>query len=157
MVMSMFFLFISLLFPFLVYFIYLVYSDLKNNEEKNYILDLVLVTGFYLPIVQGYLLFENKLLINIQLFISIIKKRTSCAVLLIFLLIMLNHFFIPNINIIWLLLEFLSIFILLNIVKKYEITIFLISLRTRWEISCRVRILVKNLKINLKKVLENIL
>ena len=125
MVMSMFFLFISLLFPFLVYFIYLVYSDLKNNEEKNYILDLVLVTGFYLPIVQGYLLFENILLINIPLFISIIKKRTSCAVLLIFLLIMLNHFFIPNINIIWLLLEYLSIFILLNIVKKYEITIFL--------------------------------
>ena len=116
---------ISLLFPVLIYFIYLVYSDLNNSKEKDYILDLVLLTSFYLPIIQGYLSVNNLLLINIPLVISMIKRRNISSFLLIILLLLQYHTHMPSINLIYFIIEYLIIFIVLNVIQKYEITFFL--------------------------------
>ncbi len=125
MVTSTFFLIIFLLFPILIYFIYLVYSDLKKDREKNYILDLILVTSFYFSIIQIKISTENILLINIPLFISIIKKRKTSSLLLIILLIMQYKLLFPDINLLYFALEYFVIYLVLKVIKKYEITIFL--------------------------------
>lgn len=125
MVTSVFFLIIFLLFPFLAYFIYLVYSDLTSSKEKDFILDLVLLTSFYLANIQGYITTNTIILINVPLIISLIKRRHFSSMLIIILIIMKYHLVFPNINIMWFLLEYSLIFIVSNIIKKYEIGVFL--------------------------------
>lgn len=126
MVTSTSFLIISLLFPILVYFIYLVYSDLKNEKEKDYILDLTLLTSFYLAIIQGNLSIESIHLINVPLVISLIKKRKISSFLLIGLISVKYNLLIPNLNILYFVIEYLMIYILVKLIKKYEASIILI-------------------------------
>ena len=125
MVITTFFLIIFLLFPFLIYFIYLVYSDLKSDKEKDYILDIVLLTSFYLTTIQNKITASTITLINIPLVISIMKKRKFTSFVLILLILNIYKFIIPEINTSLLFLEYLLIYILINIVKKYEVSIFL--------------------------------
>lgn len=68
---------IFLLFPILLYLIFLTYTKITNKKESELLFDLCLLSSVYL-IIKYYIYFPDKmflLLVNIPLVIGIIRKR----------------------------------------------------------------------------------
>ena len=127
--------FVIVLCPMLLYFIYLVFTKTVDIKKNNLILDLSLVSSFYL-LNRLSVLYEFKIpviFLDALLIISYLKKREYLSIILSILLIIYykNNF---NINIIYLILEYLLFYILYNtnlINKKYlfsNIIIFFIGI-----------------------------
>lgn len=79
---------IFLLFPILLYLIFLTYTKITNKKESELLFDLCLLSSVYL-IIKYYIYFPDKmflLLVNIPLVIGIIRKRYLLSfILLIFI------------------------------------------------------------------------
>ena len=79
MITSVFLSLIYIIFPVLVYFIYMFYSKTIYEKEKLNFLDLALFTSFYLCTKFGDLKPITMFLINIPLIISLYKKECYLA------------------------------------------------------------------------------
>ena len=123
---SMFLNFSFLLFPISCYFLYLVYSKVVNKKENNLFLDLALITGFYLTQKYNVSLHNSILIINIILLIGFHEKRYLLCLLLSFLIpVSLSTVF--NINVVYLIIFYLFIFIVTYFSKIPNILVFMIS------------------------------
>lgn len=75
---------IFLLFPILLYLIFLTYTKITNKKESELLFDLCLLSSVYL-IIKYYIYFPDKmflLLVNIPLVIGIIRKRNLLNIVL---------------------------------------------------------------------------
>lgn len=75
---------VFLLFPILLYLIFLAYTKITNKKESELLFDLCLLSSVYL-IIKYYIYFPNKiflLLVNVSLVIGIIRKRNLLNIVL---------------------------------------------------------------------------
>ena len=75
---------VFLLFPILLYLIFLAYTKITNKKESELLFDLCLLSSVYL-IIKYYIYFPNKiflLLVNVPLVIGIIRKRNLLNIVL---------------------------------------------------------------------------
>lgn len=75
---------VFLLFPILLYLIFLAYTKITNKKESELLFDLCLLSSVYL-IIKYYIYFPNKiflLLVNVPLVIEIIRKRNLLNIVL---------------------------------------------------------------------------
>lgn len=125
MVTSIFLNIIYLAFPFLCYFIYMVYSKTSLEDEKKLFFDLTLFSSLYLYICFGNLTKWNIFLINIPIFIAIYKKKWfSCIILVIF--ISIYRYKIFDISYFLSLINYSLVVILSFLYSKKRKTIFII-------------------------------
>lgn len=109
---------ILILFPLMCYIIYIGEYKEKNKKNRNIFLDLALFTSLYLYIkyiidVENY---NMIILMNIPLLISIVKDRHLTTIILsIFIIVIYYSYF--NLNLIYLLSEYILYFLLCNMAK----------------------------------------
>lgn len=110
---------ILILFPLMCYIIYIGEYKEKNNKNKDIFLDLSLFTSLYLYIkyiisVENY---NMIILMNIPLLISIVKDRHITTIILSIFIIIINYSYF-NLNLIYLLSEYILYYLLCNITKS---------------------------------------
>lgn len=126
MITSVFLSLIYIIFPVLVYFIYMFYSKTIYEKEKLNFLDLALFTSFYLCTKFGDLKPITMFLINIPLIISLYKKRMLSS----FILIFITSFYLSssyNVSFYLYIICYLSIYVFSFCSKFKIINIFTIS------------------------------
>ena len=72
---SVFLNFVYLIFPLLIYYLYLVYSKCSFEREKHIFLDLALISSLYLTTRFGNVSFYTIFMLDIPLICSIYYKR----------------------------------------------------------------------------------
>ena len=85
MITSVFLSSIYLIFPVLIYFIYMFYSKTIYEKEKLVFLDLALFSSFYLCTKFGDLKPITMFLINVPLLLALHKKRAISSTVLVFI------------------------------------------------------------------------
>lgn len=85
MITSVFLSSIYLIFPVLIYFIYMFYSKIICEKEKLVFLDLALFSSFYLCTKFGDLKLITMFLINVPLLLALHKKRAISSTILVFI------------------------------------------------------------------------
>lgn len=85
---------IYVVFPLLIYFIYMFYSKTINEKEKLNFLDLALFSSFYLSTKFGNIKLTTLFLVNIPLLIALYKRRILSSSILVFV----TSLYLSNIN-----------------------------------------------------------
>lgn len=122
---SLLLLIIMVVFPFTIYFIYLVYTKTLQKEKSNLILDFVIFSSFYLTIRYNLNNNFSLILINIPLIISYYCNRKIMIILLSMLSIVYYNQYL-DINYIFLILEYIIYYGIYILYKKESINIILI-------------------------------
>ncbi len=108
---------IFLLFPFVCYLIYLFFCKSTYEREKNIFLDLAIYSSFYLFVRFGNLNLLTIFLINLPLFVAILKKRLVPYLLLsFFAFFVFKDFYLIN-NILF----FMETFVILILYYKTKL------------------------------------
>ncbi len=130
--MALFFLdFIHLLFPIILYFLYLVYTKTLEDKERKIFLDLALVSSVYLCYSFKTNIYLSAFLINIPFLIALVKKRRiSGLILSIFIPYCLNTFF--ELNFTFYIIQYLIIYILTHIDSFSPIKLFVLIILTTY-------------------------
>lgn len=120
---------ILVMFPILVYFIYNCYRELKCEKYNHLLLDLALVTSMYLCFKYGNVQ-DNTfglLFCNLPIVVAYLKKQPQVSVLL-SLIVIVYSYFVFNIDILALMLKYVSYFIIYHIyqVRKIKDNIFIV-------------------------------
>ena len=105
---------VFLLFPILLYLIFLAYTKITNKKESELLFDLCLLSSVYL-IIKYYIYFPNKiflLLVNVPLVIGIIRKRNLLNIVL-SIIITFYYYKLFDFNIYFVFSEYLFYFIFL--------------------------------------------
>ena len=119
---------VLVIFPLMLYFIYVVYSKTFDFKKNNLYLDCALISSYYLFTRFGYLELEIYFIfVDILLVISYIKKRYVTSFILSILLIS-YYYNLFNINISLFILEYLIYFILYMFIKNKHIFINIFSI-----------------------------
>lgn len=112
---------VFILFPLLVYLIYVTYKNNVNEECNDIIFELMLFTSLYLIIRYGYM--KNnphiEFLIDIPLLFAFIKGKTSLSIAISMILVLFFTFY-TNYSFIFVLLEYLTYFIVYIYGKKHK-------------------------------------
>ena len=125
MLASVFLSLIYLFFPLCCYFMYVVYTKVKDEREKMIFFDLALFSSYYLCSRFSNLPIAACFLINIPLLLSIYKKRVFPSVVLLFAT-SIFLWDVYNSNIYLFLIQYLIIFILGYFTKININNVFLI-------------------------------
>ncbi len=130
--MALFFLdFIHLLFPIILYFLYLVYTKTLEDKERKIFLDLALVSSVYLCYSFKTNIYLSAFLINIPFLIALVKKRRiSGLILSIFIPYCLNTFF--ELNFTFYIIQYLIFYILTHIDSFSPIKLFVLIILTTY-------------------------
>lgn len=110
---------IFLLFPILLYLIFLTYTKITNKKESELLFDLCLLSSVYL-IIKYYIYFPDKmflLLVNIPLVIGIIRKRYLLSFVL-SIFIAFYYYKLFDFNIYFVFLEYFFYFLYFYIFNK---------------------------------------
>ena len=118
---------IFLLFPFLIYIIYINYK--KSTKEKNVVLDITIISSLFLMLryTPSKTSIASLILMNFPLLVAFTKKRTVVSIVLIIITIY-NYTSILNIPIIFEVIEYSIYFTLYLISKKKENTSFILNI-----------------------------
>lgn len=112
---------ILIIFPISIYFIYNCYRELKCEKYNNIIFQITLFSSLYLSIKYGNIANNNILVFcNIPILIAYLKKQPLLAITL-SLIIIINNIYMPNQNIYFLSIKFISFFIIYLISRKKHI------------------------------------
>lgn len=125
MVVAMFLNCIYLLFPFLCYFIYLVYSKVIFEREKLLFLDLAVFSSYYICSRFGNLSVMYSYIINLPLLIALYKKRIIPSLIISLCLSSLLSS-IYSISYLFLLIQYSLVIIFCYLTKFKSINIFFI-------------------------------
>ncbi len=130
--MTLFFLdFIHLLFPIVLYFLYLVYTRALEDKERKIFLDLALISSVYLCYSFKTNTYLSAFLINISLLIALVKKRKiSSLILSVFIPYCLNNFF--ELNFTFYIVQYLGFYLLTNIGDFSPIKSFVLMVLTTY-------------------------
>lgn len=112
---------IYLLFPLLLYLLYIAYAKTIGKKENDIFLDTALFSSLYLVVRYGVDLFakEPTLLVNIPLLIAYIKNRKVTTLLMSFFLIQYYHHFL-NCSMLWFFLSYASFYGLYVLMRKFK-------------------------------------
>lgn len=125
MVISVFLNIIYLLFPLMCYFLYLVYSKVRFEEEKFLFLDLAIFSSYYICSRFGGIPAMFAFLINIPLLLALYKKRMVPSLVLSFCIaVFLSEIY--NVSTYFLVFEYMVIFIFSFFTTYKTINIFLV-------------------------------
>lgn len=118
---------IFLLFPFLIYIIYINYK--RSTKEKNIVLDITIISSLFLMLryTPSKTSIASLILMNFPLLVAFTKKRTIVSIVLIIITIY-NYTNILNIPIIFEVIEYSIYFTLYLISKKKENTSFILNI-----------------------------
>lgn len=109
---------IFILFPLAVYFIYITYVKNMDLKEKDYILDIALISSLFI-LIRNDLIQEKYLsfLVSITLFLSFLKRQTKTSIFISIILV-LYYNLVLNINIYILIIEYILYFITYKLSKN---------------------------------------
>ncbi len=125
MVVSVFLNIIYLVFPLMSYFLYLVYSKVRFEEEKFLFLDLAIFSSYYICSRFGDIPAMYAFLINIPLLLALYKKRiVPSFVLSLCIAVFLSEIY--NVSMYFLIFEYMVIFIFSFFNKYKTINVFLV-------------------------------
>ena len=104
---------ILMIFPILVYFIYNCYRELKCEKYNHLLLDVSLVSSLYLCFKYGNVSNHTQILLfcNLPIVVAYLKNQPQVSVLL-SLIVVLYAYFYYSIPVVFLLIKFLSYFII---------------------------------------------
>ncbi len=126
MVVAMFLNCIYLLFPFMCYFIYLVYSKTTFEREKLIFLDLAVFSSYYICSRFGNLSLMYSYIINLPLLIALYKKRIIPSLIIsICLSSLLSNIYSTTFLILF--IQYLLVMILCYLTKYKSINIFFVT------------------------------
>ncbi len=126
MVVAMFLNCIYLLFPFMCYFIYLVYSKTTFEREKLIFLDLAVFSSYYICSRFGNLSLMYSYIINLPLLIALYKKRIIPSLIIsICLSGLLSNIYSTSFLILF--IQYLLVMILCYLTKYKSINIFFVT------------------------------
>ena len=113
---------ILVLFPILVYFVYCCYNQINKGKNKEFIFEILVLTSLYLSLKYGNNIDTNGLLLfsNIPVLVSYLKKKDRFAILLSIFTIIYSYFSL-NINIYFVIFNYITYFIIFYISKKKKI------------------------------------
>ena len=135
---SVLFLIILAIFPFMLYFLYLIYTKTLQIEKSRLILDFVIFSSFYLILKYNFNYVVSLILINVPFIIAYYGNRKLSVFILSILSIYYYHIYF-DINYFFLIAEYLiyygiyqldkeKFFNIFMIIKFLILTIFLINL-----------------------------
>ncbi len=125
MFVSVFLDFIYLLSPLMCYFLYLVYSKATFEEERCLFLDLAIFSSYYICSRFGDINGTFAFIINVPLLVALYKKRVIPIVVLSFCISMfLSNLY--DVSFLFILLQYLLVFLLSRFTKYNPINIFVI-------------------------------
>lgn len=109
---------IFILFPLAVYFIYITYVKNMDLKEKDYILDIALISSLFI-LIRNDLIQEKYIsfLVSITLFLSFLKRQTKTSIFISIILV-LYYNLVLNINIYILIIEYILYFITYKLSKN---------------------------------------
>ncbi len=113
---------ILLIFPLLIWFIYLIHNKNIGLEERELLFDFCIVSSLYLLIKFGY---SNKLFINIPLLISYFKDKKRSTLILTIIILILNFNYL---NLLEYSIYFILSFIIINPIFKISTIGFLMTI-----------------------------
>lgn len=126
MVVAMFLNCIYLLFPFMCYFIYLVYSKTTFEREKLIFLDLAVFSSYYICSRFGNLSLMYSYIINLPLLIALYKKRIIPSLIIsICLSSLLSNIYSTSFLILF--IQYLLVMLLCYLTKYKSINIFFVT------------------------------
>ena len=113
---------ILVLFPILIYFVYICYVQVNNAKTKNTYFELLIFTSLYLSLKYGNNIDNNGLLLfsNIPILVSYLKRKDKLAVFL-SLFTICYCYFIFNINMYFIIIKHVAYFIIFYICQKKRI------------------------------------
>ena len=112
---------ILILFPLLIYFVYICYQQINRSNQNIPLIEISIVTSIYLCLKFGYFYNLDELLLfcDIPIIISYIKRKDKLSVLLSLLLLCYFHFkFNIGLYIILMSLKYISFFVVYKILRK---------------------------------------
>lgn len=113
---------ILVLFPILIYFVYICYVQVNNTKIKNIVFELLIFTSLYLSLKYGKNVDNNGILLfsNIPILVSYLKRKDKLAVFL-SLFTICYCYFIFDINMYFIIIKHIAYFIIFNICQKKHI------------------------------------
>lgn len=150
------------MFPFTIYFLYLIYTKTLQIEKSNIILDFVIFSSFYLILKYNFNFIVSLILINVPYIIAYYGNRKLSIFILSILSIYYYHIYL-DINYYFLIIEYLTYYALymvdknrffniFTIVKFLILTIFLIQTNYIILLNIVLFILIKFLLYLFKKI-----
>lgn len=113
---------ILMMFPILVYFIYNCYRELRCEKYNNLLLDVALITSMYLCFRYGNIQYNTLALLfcNLPIVVAYLKNQPNVSVLL-SIIVVLYAYYHFKLNIIFLVIKFVSYYFLYFISRKRKI------------------------------------
>jgi len=110
---------ILVLFPILIYFVYVCYIQVNNKKNKTIVFELLMFSSLYLNLKYGNIYDKNGLLLfsNIPVFVSYLKRKDKLAVFLSLFTICYCYFSF-NINMFYIIIKHTSYFIIFYICQQ---------------------------------------
>ena len=114
---------VLVLFPILIYFVYICYTNISNKKANKLVFEVLLFSSLCLSLKYGNITDQNGLLLysSIPILVSYLKKDDKLAVFL-SLFTMCYCYFSFNINMYFIIIKYISYFIIFMICKNKKIS-----------------------------------
>lgn len=114
---------ILVLFPILIYFVYICYVKINNTNNKKIVFEILIVSSLYLSLKYGNTIDETGLLLfsNIPILVSYLKRKDKLAVIL-SLFTMCYSYYSFEINMFFIIIKHVSYFIIFYICQRKRIS-----------------------------------